>query len=357
MQMLALDIGGANIKAAQAPMSRSRDIGRATKVYTLPFALWLDPGKLCDRLREATRGWPQPNVILVTMTGELCDCFASRSAGVRSVLASVDAFAAGWPVRVWSTAGHWLTPQRAMSDPIRVASANWHVQAAWQARLFPLGASLLIDIGSTTSDIIVIDGGRIRAADTDADRLQRGELVYVGADRTPLMAIPMRGTSTRRLPVMAERFATTADVYVLTGDRPPQPGRRDTADGRPLTRKDCVNRVLRMIGSDRSVAGDAADSLALRLAKAFSHGVDEQVAAGVRQTLRRCFGTHQVSKLRKRLSRVIVAGSGDFIAARVAAQVLPGVPVMALSESIGTKGSTAACAWAMLQMWNMDEDY
>ncbi len=362
MRILALDIGGANIKAAQAPMSRTRDIGRQTLVRTLPFALWMEPAQLRAKLNEAVAGWPCANVVLVTMTAELCDCFATRAAGVLTVLDAVCDFAGERPVRVWSTAGQRLEPAQVRRDPLAAASANWHVQAAWLARLYPLDASLVIDIGSTTTDIIVLDRGRIRAARTDADRLRRGELVYVGADRTPLMAIPIRRRRSRCVPVMAERFATTADVYVLTGERPQQPRRRDTADGRPLTRKDSVNRVLRMIGSDRGIAGDAADSRALQLAEEYSRGVDERVAAGVSLTLHRCFGTRKASKARKagnagkQLGRVIVTGSGDFIAARVAAQMLPGVPVVALRDSIGRKGSEAACAWAMLQLWNRDED-
>ena len=355
MQVLALDIGGANIKAAQAPLSRSRDFSRQTKVRTLPFALWMDPAKLRAKLEEAVKGWRRADVVLVTMTAELCDCFASRAAGVEAVLAAVRDFAGQRPLKVWSMAQRRLQPAQARLDPLSVASGNWHVLASWQARLNPLDASLLIDVGSTTTDITVIERGRIRAAGTDASRLERGELVYVGADRTPLMAIPIPSRRAQRVAAMAERFATTADVYVLTGDRPQQPGRRDTADGRPLTRHDAVSRVLRMIGSDRSVAGDTADSLALSLADAYSRAVDERVAAGLHQTLQRCFGTRDARRLRKHLARVIVVGSGDFIAKRVAGQVLPGVLVEVLSDHIGTKGSTAACAWAMLHLYWLDE--
>ena len=59
-------------------------------------------------------------------------------------------------------------------------------------------------------------------ADTDAARLATGELVYHGVVRTPLCAlaarVPFRGSA---VSVMNEFFATTADVYRLTGELDP----------------------------------------------------------------------------------------------------------------------------------------
>ena len=49
---------------------------------------------------------------------------------------------------------------------------------------------ILLDMGSTTTDIIPIESGRVRALGrTDPDRLATGELVYSGALRTPVEAL------------------------------------------------------------------------------------------------------------------------------------------------------------------------
>ena len=80
-----------------------------------------------------------------------------------------------------------------------------------------------MDIGSTTTDLIAFKDARVLShSRTDAQRLATGELVYQGVVRTPLCAlaqrIDWRGTPHN---VMNEFFATTADVYRLTGELDP----------------------------------------------------------------------------------------------------------------------------------------
>ena len=77
---LGLDIGGANLKAAH-----SRGDAR-----TAPFALWKKPEGLTSALRELIRSMPPHDILAVTMTGELCDCFVSKREGVEAILESVE---------------------------------------------------------------------------------------------------------------------------------------------------------------------------------------------------------------------------------------------------------------------------
>ena len=79
-------------------------------------------------------------------------------------------------------------PAEAAREPLAVAAANW----AATARLVvaPHPDALLVDIGTTTTDIIPIVGGDVAATGwTDPDRLASGELVYTGRVRTPAEAI------------------------------------------------------------------------------------------------------------------------------------------------------------------------
>ena len=53
-----------------------------------------------------------------------------------------------------------------------MASANWHALATFAVRYALTHGGLLIDIGSTTTDIISIERGQVIAAGlTDPDRL------------------------------------------------------------------------------------------------------------------------------------------------------------------------------------------
>src|SRR6516225_11821769 len=90
-RVLGLDVGGANLKAAHSGgAARSR-----------PFALWNMPAGLTDALRELLCGWQPYDLLAVTMTGELCDCFATKREGVRAILDAVSAAAGLAPLRVW----------------------------------------------------------------------------------------------------------------------------------------------------------------------------------------------------------------------------------------------------------------
>ena len=75
MSCLGLDIGGANLKAANLD-------GWAKSV---PFALWRDPNGLVSALQDLIAAAPPADQLAITMTGELCDCFQTNAEGVRHI--------------------------------------------------------------------------------------------------------------------------------------------------------------------------------------------------------------------------------------------------------------------------------
>src|SRR5579884_2539286 len=175
--VLGLDIGGANLKAAHTD-------GQARSV---PFELWKQPKRLPDVLRRLIHDLPSANELAVTMTGELCDCFRSRRHGVLAILDAVAAAAGQTPVRIWGNDGRFADPPEARRKPLQVASANWLALAAFAGRYVPQGPALVIDIGSTTTDIVpLLDGRPMPQGRTDSERLGCSELVYTGVRRTPL---------------------------------------------------------------------------------------------------------------------------------------------------------------------------
>jgi hypothetical protein len=325
---LALDIGGVHIKAVHS-------CGAA---WSVPVVHEPVPQRLADTLNDLVVQAPPFDRVLLTMTADLCDAFATRRQGVRYVLDAARLFAADRPIRVWRTDGRFADLAEAYIDPLPCASANWHALATLIAGWFPRGLLLLVDTGSTTTDIIPLSDGRpVPRGLTDTQRLAAGELIYLGAYRTPLEAlgprVEWRGCSYY---LMAEWFADMTDVLVLTGCFPEDPKRRDTTDGRPMLRPFAAARLLRMIGADleQMSLDDAAD-----LATVFAETARHRIAHAVTQALDGRTPQH-----------VVVAGNGDFLASAAASIALPGVPQTRLADRIGPDASAAACAYALLQV-------
>src|SRR2546425_5516185 len=115
------------------------------------------------------------------MTAELSQIFRTKRDGVAFV---VEAATRAFPdclVRVYAVDGRWLTADEARREPLAIAAANWAAAARLVARSFP--DCILIDVGSTTTDIIPIAGGVPAALGrTDPERLCEGELVYTRSE-------------------------------------------------------------------------------------------------------------------------------------------------------------------------------
>ncbi len=322
---VGLDVGGANLKISHAD-------GAARSV---PFALWREPAALRARLDDLFGAMPPFARIALTMTGELCDCYATKREGVSHIVETVVAAAGGCDVVVWALPGTLVSPTEAVAAPARCAAGNWHALATWVGGLHPTEHVLLLDVGSTTTDIIPVDAGRVGPCGaTDTERLQVGSLVYLGAARTPVMAlgpdVAWRGS---RYPLMAEQFAAMQDVFVLTGHRAAAPACRDTCDGQPLSVEGAARRVLRMIGAELDAfrIGDAR-SLAASLAERWMQRVAEP--------LRRLVDRHACR-------HVVISGSGDALGGVAAGRACPHLPLHRLSDRIGRAGTDAATAWAL----------
>ncbi|MCA9021744.1 MAG: hypothetical protein KDA74_16455, partial [Planctomycetaceae bacterium] len=249
MYVIGLDIGGANLKAADSD-------GAAR---SMSFELWKTPELLQSALQELLTAFQRPDLIAVTMTGELADCFPTKADGVNHILTAVEQAVPDVPVLVWQTGAEFLTTEIAREFPLLAAAANWHALATWLGRMIPDQSGLLIDIGSTTTDLIPLKNGLpVSEGLTDVERLLSGELVYTGGRRTPLAmlenSVPLRGQD---CPLAAEYFATTADLYLLLGNLPESPEDVDTADGRPATRSNAFARIARSVCCDTSELSEA----------------------------------------------------------------------------------------------------
>lgn len=320
--ILGLDIGGANLKAATAD----------NRAVSVPFPLWKQPDKLPTALADLVAQFPDAEELAVTMTGELCDCFETKRDGVSAI---VDAVAACGLARFWSTDGVFLNPEEAKANHMKVAAANWHALATFAGRYVPNGEAVLVDVGSTTTDIIPLCFGFPHTyGDCDQDRLAHRELVYIGVRRTPVCAV-----FTER--VCAELFATTQDVYVVLGLLPEEPANRDTADGRPLTFENSCARLARMLGGDRETLPEVAIVDLARRAHA-------EIVRTLSNALGHPFRNPDGSE--PGWERVIVSGSGEFLARRVVERALPerlAARPISLNDELGPSVSACAPAYAV----------
>lgn len=248
--IIGWDIGGAHVKAAVV-----NPAGEIIAIYQQPCPLWKGLNQLQRAVTHILHEIPgAPARHAVTMTGELVDLFADRDDGVRQIIATLTALLP--PDRCWVYAGlqgFLAAGQLTVGHYPAVASANWLTSAAFAAQ--KVGSGLFVDIGSTTTDILLLNDGKVLAQGyTDYQRLVSGELIYTGIVRTAVMAVVQSAQDQGRdVGIMAEYFATMADVYRVTGELNELHDQTETADGAEKTIIASARRLSRMIGSDFSV--------------------------------------------------------------------------------------------------------
>jgi (4-(4-[2-(gamma-L-glutamylamino)ethyl]phenoxymethyl)furan-2-yl)methanamine synthase len=298
-----MDIGGANTKAAWLN-------GESLRTASRPFEVWRDREELAAVLRDvaAEVGATPPQAAAITMTAELSDAFRTKREGVSFVLDAAEAALGDRPLSVLTTTGDLVTVEAARARPWDVAAANWVATALTVADRHR--DALLIDVGSTTADIVAIAEGRIAATGhNDLDRLLAGELVYTGVLRTNLAAIaprvPVRG---RWCPVSSEYFAISADVHLVLGHLTPEAYDCPTPDGRPATVAFARERVARLVCSDvEQLEDDEIDAIA-----SFLHDEQLRQLEAAARTVQRPLAPE---------APVVAVGSGAFLGREVAARL------------------------------------
>ncbi|WP_456481786.1 hydantoinase/oxoprolinase family protein [Methanopyrus sp.] len=325
MKALGLDVGGAHTDAALVRCDENDEVEvlGTDRVY-LP--MWKEKGRLRKTIKRIVRKF-KPDVVGLTMTGELADAFETRREGVEYIVRTVTS-ACHAPVYVVTSDGSTVSPKEALGRWREVASANWRATAEVLAHVRP-GSYLLVDLGSTTLDLIPINRGDVMAEGrTDLERMKNGELVYLGALRTPisflLREVKIDG---EQVPVSYEHFSIVADALLLLGEIDPEDYTPETPDGRGKSPEECARRLARTVCSDLEELGWEC--------------VMDIAKAAVRALLGRLL-KHINLKLREHgLDTVVAAGAGDFLIEMACKRI--GVEVEPFDEIFG-KGSEVAPA-------------
>lgn len=283
-RFIGWDLGGAHLKLAQIDAS-----GQLIDVRQLPCPIWRGIEYLDRALAEASHAIQaeQPCHAL-TMTAELADIFTDRLQGLQVLVEHFGAHVSVGRIRIFAGEAGWLATAEVKEHATSIASANWLASASYAARKCARG--ILVDIGSTTTDIIEFRDGRIwYRGYSDGERLRTGELVYTGVLRTPVMAVvqwvPFEGEWQT---LACEQFATLADVYQLTGQLAAvtPPVSFETADGAGREPLDCARRLARMVGRDVGAADLAqwrtlAHYIARRHLSLIRESVERMLSRGV----------------------------------------------------------------------------
>ncbi len=306
---IGLDVGGAHLKVARI------EGARLVSVRQIACPLWQGLDRLDVALREAEGIIADTGLFAITMTAELTEIFESRETGVLTIMQRLRDSLSG-ELRIYMGLKGFASTQAASRDPLSVASANFLATATLVSERS--SQSLLIDMGSTTTDIIACDRPQ---GLTDAERLQTGELVYTGLTRTPVASVTTRAPLAGQWQGLAsDPFATMADVRRVLANLPDDVDHHSTADGRGKTQKESLERFARGFGRD-------ADMRHLQTWQASATYIEERQLRSIHD------GALQVlSRPGTTVQGVVTAGIGSNAAAQIAARL--GMPAVAFGDLV-----------------------
>ena len=312
LKVLGWDIGGANIKAAFVAVFNGRIVDCRTHVKYFP--IWESnlealPQALQDVSNFLTKNG-EVDMVSVSMTAELSDVFKTKEEGVKCILKCVKNVSRRLNPLVINFNGELLDFKKAQKNPLSVSGANWAATAKVCSTIFK--DCVLIDVGSTTTDIIAIRESKVSVSEhTDMGRLSSGELVYTGALRSSISSIvsyiPVRGRDTD---VSSESFASTGDVHLILGNIKRKEYTTETADGRGTSKRACFERLARVVCADSTMLTDS--EIKEMASNIYSKQVDK-ISRGL-EKLTRGFSLRK----RQTLPIVVTGLGGQFLGAEAA---------------------------------------
>lgn len=278
--MIGIDVGGANLKVVDES---------GVHIHYCP--LW-EKAPIVETLRPYVEHGH--NGAVVVMSGELADCFENKLQGISFIVGEVQ--------KAFPGARFYGMDAKFHEQPVpQLAAANWLASADYLRTKYP--DAILLDIGSTTADIIPLGNFEGLLGLTDLNRLQKGFLLYTGMLRTNiaaiLQAVDLNGIQT---PISSEYFAISADAHLVLGHITPDEYTCDTPDHKEKTRTASLKRLARVVCADLDEIGEEG---ALQIARqaherqktavcdavracARSHGSQEILVAGIGAPLFAC---------------------------------------------------------------------
>ncbi|MBT3548826.1 MAG: hypothetical protein HOI56_03780 [Gammaproteobacteria bacterium] len=238
------DIGAAHTKITI--LLNNKD---TVKCSIISCELWKSLSRLKDIIEGVNDMYKKKFQIinLISMSAEMCDVFSSRKEGVKSVLSLFER--KGFINHIYSK-DIGISKFNGFKQYASLASTNW---MAIPDYLKGMEKNVIaIDIGSTTTDIVLIKNHKcINKRHDDFSGLHTNELLYTGALRTPIYSVISSIILNKRIyNVIPENFSTMSDIYRLLSIIRNKSDYTSTADGRSKSKKDTLQRISRIFGFD-----------------------------------------------------------------------------------------------------------
>jgi len=248
-KVLGIDIGGANLKAVL--MDNNKRIIKTIHLYT---PLWKNLDIITSSLKKIKNDCGETKYQFVTMTGELSDIFKNRKEGVHKLTTLLARVFTRTKLKILLDNMKFTSSTKLEKNFLSVASTNWLATSTFVSKR--INSGIFLDFGSTTTDIIPIKNSKVATlGKTDHERLLHNELLYTGFTRTPLMSLSQKIVfRNRKIPLMAESFANTGDIYRILNLLPKQLDIQETEDKKEKTFGASCRRLARMIGLDKENA-------------------------------------------------------------------------------------------------------
>ena len=237
MKIIGWDIGGAHIKAAKIDFKKKTS--KTTQIYS---PIWKNINYLKKTITLIKKKLGKTNYHAITMTAELSDIFPDRKNGVKYVV-NLSSKILGEKNIFFYSKKSFLKKKSAIKKHFELNSMNWHATASFISNFFP--NCILVDIGSTTTDVIPIKNKEIISKGvSDYQRLKSNELVYLGVLRTPIQSVEKKKN------LINENFANLSDVYRVLNKIPHAVDLLPTLDNKTKNKHDSARRIARIFGKD-----------------------------------------------------------------------------------------------------------
>ncbi|MHA1376840.1 MAG: hydantoinase/oxoprolinase family protein [Candidatus Helarchaeota archaeon] len=342
MKIVGWDIGGVNLKAALVELHGNKI--EDFKIQSKFYPMWLkEREKLPDILSEiySTIILERPEKHAISMTAELSDAYYTKREGVSHILSSFKKVFSEDKCHVLTVDGKFVSISEAIKNPLSVSASNW-VATCYLVGKF-IKNCIMMDIGSTTTDIIPIFGGKIATkSKTDLDRLIAGELVYTGSLRATIPSIvrflKVRGENCR---ISFEKFALAADAHLILGNISREQYNCDTADERANDLENSYARLSRVVCADIEML--TKDEIK-QMAKEIYEKQLEQVKDGLKQVVQNYKEAQDLD------FPIVVTGLGKEFLAKKAALELGYNKIIDFDTFIGGEGALVAPSISIAQM-------
>ncbi len=270
INILGLDIGGANTKAALVQFRSSEILESFSLIEYFPF--WEktlnDIPNMFKRIVENliiqnNLKLKNINFISITITAELSDAFQTKREGIFTILNALEQVFDKEKMFFINNKNEFINFNQVKPYPISIGAANWVSTSLFLCKF--VSNCILIDAGSTTIDMVpILNSVPLPVGRNDIERLINRELIYTGGLRATIPSIthfvPYKNKMIR---ISFEKFALVSDVHRILNNISETEYINDTADNRSISLDDCYARLARVLCMDlESISTEELDLIA-----------------------------------------------------------------------------------------------